>query len=72
MKAKTENSGLRKHRPRKRFRFEYIKGKYSLMTTEQRYWRWFSEREREEFGYEQLQSELDTLRLEDEETFSNS
>jgi hypothetical protein len=51
MVTRETNEGLRKHRPRKTFRFEYIRGKYSGMTAEQRRWRAFDEMEKEEDGY---------------------
>jgi hypothetical protein len=54
MRRRTTNEGLRKHRPGKPFRFEYIRGKYSGMTPKQRWWRAFDEMEREEDGYKDL------------------
>jgi hypothetical protein len=58
---KIENSGLRKHRPKKLYRFEYIRGKYSWLTSEQRYWRWYDEREREKDGYKWLLEDLEKV-----------
>ena len=54
-------AGLRKHRPEKRFRFEYIKGKLSGLTAEERKWRAFAEREKEEDGYQELMERLKQL-----------
>lgn len=54
---KTIDSGLRRHRPKK-FRFEYIPGRYSGMNKEKLYWRRFSEIEREEDGFKWMQELL--------------
>lgn len=54
MVTRKTNEGLRKHRLRKPFRFEYIRGKFSGMTAEQRRWRAFDEMEKEEDGYSDL------------------
>lgn len=43
MKNKKRGAGLRSHRPKKKFRFEYIRGKFSGMTKERREIRLFSE-----------------------------
>jgi hypothetical protein len=37
MKRRKTNEGLRKYRPREPFRFEYIRGKYSGLTAEERW-----------------------------------
>lgn len=55
---KAEESGLRKHRPKKKFRFEYIQGKYCGMNKKRRETRLFAELEREEWGHENLQESL--------------
>lgn len=53
------NSGLRRHRPKKKFRFEYIKGKYSgLKKKDREFIHWFSEIEREEDAFKWMQSVL--------------
>jgi len=36
MRKDRSNEGLRKHRPKKMFRFEYIKGKFSHLTKKER------------------------------------
>ena len=51
MKRGAEDSGLRRHRPSKPFRFEYISGRFSGMTAERRFWRAFDEMEKEQDGY---------------------
>ncbi len=57
MKAK--DSGLRKHRPEKKFRFEYIKGKFSGMNKESREIRLFSEWEDDEAWHRWFQKSLE-------------
>lgn len=49
---------MNKHRPRKPFRYEYIKGKYSGLTDEEREWRIWEEMDREEAGYDELVERL--------------
>ena len=52
MKRRVANSGLRRHRPKKRFRFEYINFSYShFPKAKRRLWRAFDEMEKEEDGY---------------------
>ena len=52
MKRRVENSGLRKHRPKKPFRFEYTGVRYSQFPKAERpFWRAFDEMEREQDGY---------------------
>jgi len=51
MKRRAEDSGLRRHRPKKRFRFEYIRGRFSGMTVERWFWRAFGEMEKEQDDY---------------------
>ncbi|MGI8469548.1 MAG: hypothetical protein ACR2N3_13960 [Pyrinomonadaceae bacterium] len=48
------NSGLRRHRPKKKFRFEYIRGKYSRMNSREWFWRRFDEMEKEEDGIKRM------------------
>ena len=52
------NSGLRRHRPEKKFRFEYIRGRYSGMRHKDWFWRRFDESEREEYGFKWMQKVL--------------
>lgn len=62
MKRRVEQSGLRRHRPRKRFRFEYIRGRFSGLTAEQRSWRAFDEMEKEQDGYAELVERFETYK----------
>ncbi|MEJ7710829.1 MAG: hypothetical protein WKF84_13415 [Pyrinomonadaceae bacterium] len=45
---------MNKHRIRKPFRYEYIKGKYSGLTKEEREWRVWEEMDQEDSGYNEL------------------
>ena len=58
MKHTAINSGLRRHRPRKKFRFEYLKGKFTGMTKKDREIRIFSELEREDDGIRWMEKVL--------------
>lgn len=49
---------MNKHRIRHPFRDEYIKGKYSGLTTEEREWRVWEEMDAEERGYKELVERL--------------
>ena len=52
MRRRVGNSGLRRHRPKKPFRFEYIGRMYGhFPKAERSFWRAFDETEREEDGY---------------------
>lgn len=72
MQRSKANEGLRKHRPQKLYRFEYIRGKYSGLTQWHRRWRAFDEMEKEEDGYKDLvvrwrkykEEELDDIKSE--------
>lgn len=55
---------MNKHRPRKLFRYEYIKGKHSGLTDEEREWRIWEEMDREETGYDELVERLQNRRPE--------
>jgi hypothetical protein len=50
---------MNKHRIRKPFRHEYIAGKYSGLTKEEREWRIWEEMDKEEIGYEELVERLE-------------
>jgi hypothetical protein len=67
MKRRVENSALRRHRPKKRFRFEYIRGRFSGMTAEQRFWRAFDEMEKEQDGYLDLVEKFERYKRGEEE-----
>ncbi len=56
---KTKCAGLRKHRPKKKFRFEYIKGKFSGMNKERREIRLFSELEDDESWHKWIRKSLE-------------
>jgi hypothetical protein len=63
MKRRVENSGLRRHRPRKRFRFEYTSGSYSnIPKAERSFWRAFDEMEKEQDGYLDLVERFERYR----------
>lgn len=49
---------MNKHRPRKFFRYEYIKGKHSGLTQEEREWRVWEEMDHEDAGYNELVERL--------------
>ena len=49
---------MNKHRIRRPFRHEYIRGVYSGLTEEEREWRVWYEMDREEIGYEELVERL--------------
>ncbi|MBV8859659.1 MAG: hypothetical protein JOZ02_22190 [Acidobacteria bacterium] len=52
MTRRAENSGLRRHRPKKPFRFEYAGNRYGAFPKAERpFWRAFDEMEREQDGY---------------------
>lgn len=52
MKRCIEHSGLRRHRPKKPFRFEYIGIRYRAFPKAERpFWRAFDEMEKEQDGY---------------------
>lgn len=72
MKRKTADSGLRKHRPAKKFRFEYLKGKYTGMTKKEREARLFSEIEQEEDGQKEMRESLANYRKEKNGIFLKS
>jgi len=55
MRRRVENSGLRRHRPKGRFRFEYIGARYTWAKKAERpFWRAFDEMEKEQDGYLEL------------------
>ncbi|HEX8561190.1 MAG TPA: hypothetical protein VF668_24060 [Pyrinomonadaceae bacterium] len=54
MQRRVEGSGLRRHRPKRRFRFEYIAGRFGGMTAERRARRASDEAEKEQDGYLEL------------------
>ncbi|MBV9927134.1 MAG: hypothetical protein JOZ96_19100 [Acidobacteria bacterium] len=51
MERRVEHAGLRRHRPKRRFRYEYIIGRFSGLTSKMRRWRAFDEMEKEQDGY---------------------
>ncbi|MEJ7618534.1 MAG: hypothetical protein WKF30_16570 [Pyrinomonadaceae bacterium] len=55
---------MNKHRPRTIFRHEYIKGRHSGLTDEEREWRIWEEMDKEEAGYEELVERLHNCRSE--------
>ena len=60
---------MNKHRPSKLFRYEYIAGKYSGLTEEERQWRIWEEMDKEDIGYDELVERLEAYKkeLENEE-----
>ncbi len=50
---------MNKHRIRKPIRYEYIAGKYSGLTKEEREWRVWEEMDKEEIGYIELVERLE-------------
>jgi hypothetical protein len=68
MKRRIENSGLRKHRPKKPFRFDYIGVRYSWAKKAERpFWWAFDEMEKEQDGYLELVERFERYKRGEEE-----
>ena len=68
MKRHFGGSGLRRHRPKKRFRFEYLNPSYSSFPkAEREFWRAFDEMEEEQDGYLELVERLERYKRGEEE-----
>jgi hypothetical protein len=62
MKRHVEDSGLRRHRPKRRFRFQYITRGFGRTAAERRFWRAFDEMEKEQDGYLDLVERFELYR----------
>jgi hypothetical protein len=56
---------MRRHRPKKPFRFEYIKGKFSHLTKEERYARGLDKLEEDEIRSERFEEYVESRLRED-------
>jgi hypothetical protein len=59
-RGKKSDVGMRRHRPKKRLRFEYIKGKYSHFTREEREGRRLDKLEEDEIRAERFEAYLES------------
>ena len=68
MKKRVGDAGLRRHRPKKPFRFEYIGVRYShFPKAERSFWRAFDEMEKEQDGYLELVERFERYKRGEEE-----